>query len=72
MPGKCSAYGCRTGYNKKRKVEEEAENVAKFHFPLKKPELLEKWKKKSNMNEDLGKSAVFYEKHFKECYIRQG
>ena len=38
IPGKCSAYGCRTGYDWKKKIEEETENVVKIKFPLKKPD----------------------------------
>ena len=66
MSEKYSAYGCRTWHDRKKKVGEETENAAKFHFPLGKPELLKKNEEKnSNMNRDPGNSAVIHEKHFK-------
>ena len=72
MPGKCSAHGCRSGYDKKKTDKAEKERIATFHFPLNKPELLDKWKKFANMKHDPGKSAVLCEKHFKDYYIKRG
>ena len=45
MPGKCSAYEFYTGFDRKKKIEDETEKVTKLYFPLKEAELLEKWKK---------------------------
>ena len=61
MPRKCAAYGCNTGYDKKKSelIEDlKIETIAKFHFPLKKAELLEKWKQFTNMKKDPGDHSV--------------
>ena len=58
MLGKCSAYGCRTEYDRKEKIEAETENVAKFNFLLWKPELLEKWEKFTNRNQDPERNTL--------------
>ena len=41
MPNKCVAQGCSTG--NLTEVSAREENVATFHFPVKKPELLSRW-----------------------------
>ena len=62
MPNKCVAQGCSTG--NLTEVSAREENVATFHFPVKKPELLNRWTATS--------TAVLCEKHFKEDVIKRG
>ena len=41
---KCSTLGCCMGYNRKNdETSPKNEDIARFHCPLKKDELLEKW-----------------------------
>ena len=75
MLNKCSAYGCFTGYYTKN-VESSFtrdENVARFHFPLKQGELLEKWTQFVNKKDwQPTAKTLLCENHFKENYIKRG
>ena len=78
MVNKCVAYGCKTGYDSEKTEDGNVENdkiprIATFHFPFKKPELLNKWIRFVNRRDWVPTSAaVLCEKHFKEEYISRG
>ena len=71
MPNKCVAQGCSTG--NLTEVSAREENVATFHFPVKKPELLNRWTRFVNKpNWTATSTSVLCEKHFKEDVIKRG
>ena len=74
MPNKCVAFGCTTGYDKK-KTEAVCcdKGIATFHFPFKDEKLLEKWTRFVN-KQDWKPTAttVLCEKHFKEDLVKHG
>lgn len=71
MPNKCVAFGCTTGYLTEKSTREE--DIATFHFPVKKPELLNIWTRFVNRsNWTATSTAVLCEKHFKEDVIKRG
>lgn len=76
MPNKCAAYGCTTGYDKKKTEDASStseEVAATFHFPLKKPDLLAKWTRFVNKQDWKATSvSVLCEKHFKDLLINRG
>jgi hypothetical protein len=68
MVNKCSAPSCRSGYAKN-----EAKQITKFHFPLKKVELNKLWIKFSNRKDwKPTRHSVLCEFHFEEKYIIRG
>ena len=71
MVNKCSAYGCSTGLL--TQVVKNDEKIATFHFPLKKPDLLNKWKKFVNRRDwNPTQSSVVCEKHFADRLVTRG
>jgi len=71
MPNKCVAYGCSTGYLTETSTRED--NIATFHFPMKKQELLNRWNRFVNRSDwTATSSSVLCEKHFKEDVIKRG
>ena len=71
MFNKCVAQGCSTG--NLTEVSAREENVATFHFPVKKPELLNRWTRFVNKpNWTATSTSVLCEKHFKEDVIKRG
>ena len=72
MPNKCVAQGCSTGNLTEVSAREE-NIVATFHFPVKKPELLNRWTRFVNKpNWTATSTSVLCEKHFKEDVIKRG
>ena len=75
MPNRC-AFGCNTGWDREKPDPLPTSGDAKiatFHFPMKKPELLAKWKKFVNLQDWIPtESSVLCEKHFEPQYIKQG
>jgi len=68
MVNKCSAFGCKTGYD-----STESKNVSTFSFPLDNPDLIQKWIKFVNRTEwTPTKHSVLCIKHFEEMYIVRG
>ena len=71
-----SAFGCNNGWDREKPDPLPTSGDAKiatFHFPMKKPELLAKWKKFVNLQDWIPtESSVLCEKHFEPQYIKQG
>ena len=71
MVNKCSAYGCSTGLL--TQLVKNDEKIATFHFPLKKPDLLNVWKKFVNRRDwNPTQSSVVCEKHFADRLVTRG
>ena len=74
MVNKCVAFGCNTGANVKANEDPSSrENLASFHFPIKKEDLLHRWTKFINRRDWTPKpTSVLCEKHFDETLITRG
>ena len=72
MPNHCSIEACTTGY-KPTQDRLSTENLASFHYPLAKPELLQKWVKFTNRQDwTPTASSVICERHFHEDAMSRG
>ena len=73
MPNHCAIEGCTTGYKATEDRPPELHKIATFHYPLSKPDLLEKWIKFTNRKDwTPTASSVVCEKHFKEEALFRG
>lgn len=72
MPNHCSIEGCSSGY-KPTEDRPPTESLASFHFPLAKPELLQKWVNFTNRRDwTPTASSVICENHFHEDAMSRG
>ena len=66
MVNKCAAPKCTSGYTSNKK------KLARFYFPLKNPELNEKWVRFVNRKDwEPTKHTVLCKLHFEEKYLRR-
>lgn len=71
MVNKCAAFGCTTGYVRKKK-EDVGSSLATFHFPTKKKDLLIIWERfVAKKNWSSTSSSVLCEKHFQEKFLKR-